>query len=135
MRNVKSAIPLTDQTNPNKFPKIEFREYPKMMLKEGNKPFIDPTTRQPVIVNSAEEEDEFRAAHDNVITITSQADQLAELRAENERLQRLLKGEAGASDEDESEAAQAPAGNALGSLTASAKTSTKRVATRRMAPG
>lgn len=35
--NIISSIPLTDQTNPNKFPAYQFQEYPKMMLKKVTK--------------------------------------------------------------------------------------------------
>ena len=33
VHNIISAIPLTAQTDPNKFPAYEYREYPKMMLR------------------------------------------------------------------------------------------------------
>ena len=30
LHSITSSIPLTDQTNPNKFPRVEYQPYPRM---------------------------------------------------------------------------------------------------------
>lgn len=39
--DIRLSIPLTDQTNPAKFPEYEFREYPKGMNMLANKEYLD----------------------------------------------------------------------------------------------
>ncbi len=97
LNSITHAIPLTAQTDPNKFPKGDYQPYPRMMVRVSDdskldgKPFYDPTGRIPVIVQNEDEEAEFRAAHpgevrDNVPNAADMQDELTKLRAENARL-------------------------------------------------
>lgn len=62
MHDIRSQIPLTDQTNPGKFPQYEFREYPKMMLDGKGKPYLT-AAKTPVIVHDEREETRFKVDH------------------------------------------------------------------------
>lgn len=62
MHDIRSQIPLTDQTNPAKFPQYDFKKYPKMMLDEKGKPYLN-AAKQPVIVQDEKEEIQFKGDH------------------------------------------------------------------------
>lgn len=95
MHDIRGSIPLTDQTNPAKFPQYEFREYPKMMLNEHGSPHLDKAGH-PVVVGSRDEEDEFRQKNPKAASTVSIAvpaagnSEVARLEAENEKLKKLL---------------------------------------------
>lgn len=61
LRDIRKNLPLTPQTDPNKFPMYEFRPYPRMMTYEEGKKKIPykGADGHPVIVNSAGEEQAF----------------------------------------------------------------------------
>jgi hypothetical protein len=61
MHDIRQSIPFTDQTNPGKFPQYEFRAYPKMMIDEKGKPYLN-AAKQPVVVNDSHEEKSFKEA-------------------------------------------------------------------------
>ncbi len=92
LNSITHAIPLTAQTDPNKFPKGDYQPYPRMMVRASDgKPFYDATGRIPAIVQNEDEEADFRAAHpgevrDNVPNAADMQDELTKLRAENARL-------------------------------------------------
>lgn len=98
LNSITHAIPLTAQTDPNKFPKGDYQPYPRMMVRKGDgKPFVDASGRNPVIVQNEDEEAEFRAAHDGEVrdNVASAADiqgELVALRAENARLKEAAGG-------------------------------------------
>ena len=110
MHSITHAIPLTAQTDPNKFQRAEYQPYPRMMVRASDdpkldgKPFYDVTGRIPVIVQNEEEEADFRAAHpgevrDAVQSGASMQDELAKLREENARLKAGQTGEAPKSEQ------------------------------------
>lgn len=91
LNSITHAIPLTAQTDPNKFPRGDYQPYPRMMVQMDGKPFLNSNGRDPVIVHNEDEESEFRAAHpgevrDNVANAADMQDEIAQLRAENARL-------------------------------------------------
>lgn len=97
LNSITHAIPLTAQTDPNKFPRGDYQPYPRMMVTMEGKPFFDATGRIPVIVQNEDEETDFRAAHpgevrDNVPNAGDMQDELTKLRAENARLKAQQEG-------------------------------------------
>lgn len=61
LRDIRKNLPMTPQTDPNKFPPYEFRPYPRMMTQEIGKkkvPYKGPDGN-PVIVQNAGEEKLF----------------------------------------------------------------------------
>lgn len=62
MHDIRYAIPLTDQTNPGKFPQYEYRPYPRMMLDEKGKPYLN-AAKQPVVAHDEHEEKLFQAKY------------------------------------------------------------------------
>lgn len=65
-KDFRSNIAKTPQTDPDKFPEYEYKPYPRMMNKDADDdgkivPHAHPDGR-PVIVHTAEEEEEFLAS-------------------------------------------------------------------------
>lgn len=99
MHDIRYAIPLTDQTNPSKFPQYEFRPYPAMPKDEHGKPYVK-ADKTFVVVNDAAEEallhaDPKRfgaivktsvpasgATSSNIAALANESEEVAKLRAE-----------------------------------------------------
>lgn len=65
LRDIRKSLPQTAQNDRNKFPEYNYQPYPKMMTKiVGDKkvPYLN-ASGQPVIVNDATEESQFKAKH------------------------------------------------------------------------
>lgn len=103
--NLRGAIPLTKQTDPNEFPAYEHIEYPKMMLQEGGKPYIDAASNEPIVVLDPDEEREFRAENPEALDIANVQHGSALSRAEREELEalRALKRETSGETADDGE--------------------------------
>lgn len=88
MHDIRQSIPLTDQTNPGKFPQYEFRAYPRMVSDDAGKPILGPD-KAALIANSEDEYNALRAKHHTpsvpsagVASLTVDNDEVAKLRAE-----------------------------------------------------
>lgn len=81
--SIRSAIPLTDQTNPDKFPAYEYRPFPRMMLKSSKEPFRD-SVGNAIVVHDQEEEDAFLLEHPDAVRPVEFKRTAADLRSENE---------------------------------------------------
>lgn len=89
--NLLGAIPMTDQTDPRKFPPYEHIEFPKMMLQEDGKPYMDKASGEPIVVLDADEECEFREENPDALDIANMQQGSALSRAEREELDNLRK--------------------------------------------
>lgn len=87
--NVRSAIPLTNQTDPNKFPPYQYHPYPRMMLQANGKPFTH-RNGQPVVVQDEREEKAFRDSRPDAAHYVRPTERVQQIQDENERLKRLL---------------------------------------------
>jgi hypothetical protein len=97
LHDIKSAIPLTDQTNPSKFPPYEHQEFPKMLVgKDGKnilgsdgepRMFTDEDEVEEFLEANPELAEEIRAnAPDAASRLAQENKVLKDLLAENERL-------------------------------------------------
>lgn len=69
VRDIRHAMPRTAQTDDSKFPEYVYRPYPRMMTKIiGDKkvPYLN-ASGQPVIVNDATEEAQFKVKHGQAV--------------------------------------------------------------------
>lgn len=69
VRDIRNAMPRTAQTDDGKFPEYFYQPYPKMMTKiVGDKkvPYLN-ASGQPVIVNDATEEAQFKVKHGQAV--------------------------------------------------------------------
>jgi hypothetical protein len=79
MRDLRKSLPQTAQNDRNKFPDYKYQPYPKMMTKiVGDKkvPYLN-ASGQPVIVNDATEEAQFKAKHGVAVDAEPQAKTVA----------------------------------------------------------
>lgn len=68
-RDIRENLPRTPQTDVNKFPEYNYQPYPRMMTKiVGDKkvPYLNASD-QPVIVNDATEEAQFKVKHGQAV--------------------------------------------------------------------
>jgi hypothetical protein len=71
LRDIRDHFPKTPQTDPNKFPAYKYQAYPRMMTKiVGDKkvPYKD-ASGNPVIVNNATEEAQFKVKHEGAVDV------------------------------------------------------------------
>lgn len=79
LRDIRQNIPRTAQTDPNKFPTYNYQPYPRMMTKIiGDKkvPYLN-ASGQPVIVNDATEEAQFKVKHGQAVDVEEPAKTVA----------------------------------------------------------
>lgn len=97
MHDIRQSIPLTDQTNPSKFPQYEFRAYPKMLLDDSGKPILGPD-KAGLVAHDEHEYNTLRAKHYKapvsvdvaatgvtagaIAKLTNESEEIAKLRAE-----------------------------------------------------
>lgn len=97
LQDIRDYIPKTRQTDPNNFPRAEFRRYPLMILDDKGQPFRGLGNRA-LIVHNPEEEEQFYKDHPTAVRPVdahSAADELQKLRDENAKLRALKDGMAG----------------------------------------
>lgn len=90
LRDIRDHIARTPQTDPNRYPLVDYKRYPLMPTnKDTGKPYLDEATGNPIVLKNRDEEDAFKETHPDMAEIIDpedRVDELAKLRAENERL-------------------------------------------------